>query len=61
MMDFNELLEFAMPTLVQLGRILMIIVPLLIGVAYLTLMERKVIAGMQLRKGPNVVGPLQMA
>src|SRR5690554_5538302 len=32
-------------------------VPLLIVVAYLTYAERKVIAAMQLRKGPNVVGP----
>ena len=32
------------------------IVPLLIGVAYLTLLERKVMASMQRRKGPNVVG-----
>jgi NADH-quinone oxidoreductase subunit H len=32
-------------------------VPLLIGVAYLTYAERKVLAAMQLRKGPNVVGP----
>ena len=31
--------------------------PLLIAVAYLTYAERKVIAAMQLRKGPNVVGP----
>ena len=31
--------------------------PLLIGVAYLTYAERKVLAAMQLRKGPNVVGP----
>jgi NADH-quinone oxidoreductase subunit H len=30
---------------------------LLIGVAYLTYAERKVLAAMQLRKGPNVVGP----
>jgi NADH-quinone oxidoreductase subunit H len=33
-----------------------IIVPLLISVAYLTLLERKVMASMQQRKGPNVVG-----
>jgi NADH-quinone oxidoreductase subunit H len=52
-----EFLEFIMPALEQLLRIVMIIVPLLLGVAYLTLMERKVIAAMQLRKGPNVVGP----
>ena len=32
-------------------------VPLLGAVAYLTYAERKVIAAMQLRKGPNVVGP----
>lgn len=31
-------------------------VPLLIGVAFLTLAERKTLAAMQLRKGPNVVG-----
>jgi len=40
--------------------VMWIIVPLLIGVAYLTLMERKVIAAMQLRKGPNVTGPFGM-
>ncbi len=34
-----------------------IVVPLLIFVAILTYVERKVIAAMQLRKGPNVVGP----
>jgi len=33
-----------------------IIVPLLVGVAYLTLLERKVMASMQQRRGPNVVG-----
>ncbi|MDX1484373.1 MAG: NADH-quinone oxidoreductase subunit NuoH [Alphaproteobacteria bacterium] len=35
----------------------LILVPLLVAVAYLTLAERKVIGAMQLRKGPNVVGP----
>ena len=39
---------------------LMVLVPLLIGVAYLTYAERKVMAAMQLRKGPNVVGPFGM-
>ncbi|MBV1837350.1 NADH-quinone oxidoreductase subunit NuoH [Acetobacter estunensis] len=35
---------------------LAVLVPLLIAVAYLTLMERKVMAAMQLRRGPNVNG-----
>ena len=43
--------------LTVIGHILIVVVPLIIGVAYLTLMERKVIAAMQLRRGPNVVGP----
>ncbi|UCH74656.1 MAG: NADH-quinone oxidoreductase subunit NuoH [Rhodospirillales bacterium] len=38
--------------------ILVIIVPVLLSVAYLTYWERKIIGWMQLRKGPNVVGPL---
>jgi len=38
-------------------KILMIVVPLLLGVAYLTYAERKVIAAIHLRRGPNVVGP----
>ena len=37
-------------------KILLIIIPLLIGVAYFTLLERKVIGSMQRRRGPNVVG-----
>ena len=38
-------------------QILFILVPLLVCVAYLTYAERRVIGAMQLRKGPNVVGP----
>ena len=38
-------------------QVIAIIVPILIGVAYLTYAERKVIAAMHLRRGPNVVGP----
>jgi NADH-quinone oxidoreductase subunit H len=37
--------------------ILALLVPLLMGVAYATVAERKVLAAIQLRKGPNVVGP----
>lgn len=39
------------------AQILAIVVPLLVAVAYLTYAERKVIGAIQLRKGPNVVGP----
>ncbi len=46
---------------VELGwivaKIMAVVGPLLIAVAYLTLAERRVIGFMQLRKGPNVVGP----
>src|SRR5690349_13974260 len=36
---------------------LALLVPLLILVAYATYAERKVLGAMQIRKGPNVVGP----
>ena len=41
----------------EFGEALAMLVPLLIMVAYLTYGERKVLAAMQVRKGPNVVGP----
>ena len=44
-------------TLLILIEILAIVVPLLLAVAYLTYAERKVMAAMQMRRGPNVVGP----
>jgi NADH-quinone oxidoreductase subunit H len=46
------------PTLWITILIVVLIVPLLLSVAYLTYAERKVIAAMQLRQGPMVVGPL---
>ncbi len=43
-------------TISILIKFIIIIIPILISVAYLTLAERKVIGYMQHRKGPNVVG-----
>jgi len=45
------------PGIIIFGQILLIVLPVTGAVAYLTFAERKVIASMQLRKGPNVVGP----
>nr|APC60674.1 NADH dehydrogenase subunit 1 [Trinomys albispinus] len=36
---------------------LLLILPVLLAMAFLTLMERKMLGYMQLRKGPNIVGP----
>jgi len=45
------------PLIIMVAQILLIVLPLLGAVAYLTYAERKVIGAIQLRKGPNVVGP----
>lgn len=45
------------PLVWTLLKIVLIIAPLLLGVAYLTFWERKVIGWMQVRIGPNRVGP----
>jgi NADH-quinone oxidoreductase subunit H len=53
----DELLHgYVVPTAIIVAEVLAIVVPLLIAVAYLTYAERKVLAAMQLRRGPNVVG-----
>src|SRR5882762_10379092 len=53
----NLLHGYVMPTAIIVAEVIAIVVPLLIAVAYLTLAERKVLAAMQLRRGPNIVGP----
>jgi NADH-quinone oxidoreductase subunit H len=52
----SDLASSLYPYLILLGQSLGIIIPLLISVAYFTLAERKIIAAIQRRKGPNVIG-----
>lgn len=48
---------YILPVLEIVLRILMLTVPLIIAMAYLTYAERKVLAAMQMRQGPMMVGP----
>ena len=49
---------YVWPTVLIALKVLAIVLPLLIFTAFLSLAERKVMAAMQLRLGPNVVGPV---
>jgi len=49
--------EYLLPLIIIVTKIVAIVLSLLVCVSYLTYAERKVIGAMQLRKGPNVVGP----
>lgn len=44
------------PTLVSIIEVLIVTVPVLLSVAFLTVAERKTMASMQRRLGPNIVG-----
>jgi len=44
------------PTIISLIEVLLVLVPALLGVAYVTVAERKTMASMQRRLGPNIVG-----
>jgi len=50
--------SFLWPLIWIILQIVVILIPLLLSVAYLTYAERKVIGAMQLRQGPMVVGPM---
>ena len=52
-MDFS----WVLPLLIILGKSLLLIAALLIFVAYILYADRKIWAAVQLRRGPNVVGP----
>ena len=44
-------------SLITVGQILLVTVGILLSLAFLLLADRKIWAGVQMRKGPNVVGP----
>ncbi|MDC0073428.1 NADH-quinone oxidoreductase subunit NuoH [Alphaproteobacteria bacterium] len=50
-------LSYLIPLLIILAQILAVALPVAISVAFLVWFERKVMAAMTLRRGPNVVGP----
>jgi NADH-quinone oxidoreductase subunit H len=56
-MSFTEVYSLGIELAWIALKVVSIILPLLLSVAYLTYAERRVIGLMQLRRGPNVVGP----
>src|SRR5450631_2872869 len=54
----SSLLGLAWPTVWAIIKIVALLIPLMLCVAYLTLWERKAIGWSQIRPGPNRVGPL---
>jgi len=54
-MDF--FLAYIWPLIVMIAQSLLLLVILLIAIAYILLADRKIWAAVQIRRGPNVVGP----
>ncbi|MBO0141269.1 MULTISPECIES: NADH-quinone oxidoreductase subunit NuoH [Rhizobiaceae] len=48
---------YVWPALIMLGQSLLLLVCLLVFIAYILLADRKIWAAVQLRRGPNIVGP----
>jgi len=55
--NFSFLDELFIPGLIIISQILAVIMPVLLSVAFLVYAERKILALIQLRRGPNIVGP----
>ena len=55
--DFFLINDLVIPGLIIVAQILAIVIPVLLSVAFLVYAERKVLALIQLRRGPNLVGP----
>ncbi len=56
-MMYDFFMTWLLPLLIIVGKTLLLLVVLLILVAYLLYADRKIWAAVQLRRGPNVVGP----
>ena len=54
-------LDQAIYMAILVAKILAIVVPLILAVAYYTYFERRVIGYMQIRRGPNRIGPMGLA
>ncbi|MBI1208268.1 MAG: NADH-quinone oxidoreductase subunit NuoH [Azospirillum sp.] len=48
---------YVLPLVIIVAEIVLIVGPVMLGVAYLTYAERKVMGAIQMRQGPNLVGP----
>jgi NADH-quinone oxidoreductase subunit H len=57
MMDWTNINDYLLQLAIMVGQSLLLMVALLIFVAYVLLADRKIWAAVQLRRGPNVVGP----
>ena len=57
MNNFSYVNDLLIPAMIIVSQILAVILPVLISVAFLVYAERKILALIQLRRGPNLVGP----
>ena len=52
----NDLILIVLNTLINLIDVLLVLLPVLLSVAFMTIIERKQLAAHQRRVGPNIVG-----